>query len=107
MSLVPTVTEATLHMPNGDLNPSTPHDTHNILPHTIIHNTMPTSATSPTTHASPTLINLVHVSPSDHTFMPSSNTHPDPTPTPCTTHEHPPSYGYTTLPLPALALTDI
>ena len=99
MSTTPAVTEATIHMPHGDLHPTTSHAPHS-TPTT--HNSHTTTTTM---HEQTTQTPSISLPTAPHMTNVSTNTTPtprhDPSPAPTTT------YSYATLPLPDLAPTDL
>ena len=92
------VTEATLHMPHGDLHPHTSH-AHHYTPTTQLPHT--TTTTNETTTHTPSISSLNAPHMTDTTTNTTPMPSPDPSPKPLTT------YSYTTLPLPALAPADL
>ena len=98
MSLPQAVTEATLHMPHGDLHSLTPHNSHYIP---ITHNT---HTTSTLTHDTTTPTTPMSQPTENSTNNATTNV---PTLTPDTSPEPSIHYGYATMPLPELAPTDL
>ena len=98
MSTTPPVTEATHHMPHGDLHTHTYHAHHYTQPSHIpytsatIHATQLHIQSTPSIHALNTTNAVINA-----TQLPSTEHIPDPTP----------PYSYTTFPLPDLAPTDL
>ena len=89
MSSIPSITKASLQMPNGDLPLYTPHDIHHTSLCTI---TQPTSSSSHHTsthpHITPSLPQQDCTTPSESIPTTTQHTHLPNMPTPCPTHEH-------------------